>query len=94
MERRGSPRYPAPLSITAQPVNQELDAAGEHIQATGINLSASGLLFTSSGPLLSDWAVISMDSADGQLNFLAKRIRLRRDGADYEIAVQFIRILA
>lgn len=94
MERRTSPRYPAPLTLTALPVNEELAKTGEPLQATAIDFSASGLRFLSIAPLLSDWAVISMNSADRQVCIFAKRVRLSRDGTDYEIAVQFIRMLA
>jgi len=75
-------------------VNEELDKTGDPLQATGVDLSASGLRFTSTTPLLSDWAVISMDSADRKVNIFAKRVRLKRDGADYQVAVQFVRLLA
>ena len=94
MERRTSPRYPAPLSLTAQPVNEELAKTGEPLQATAIGLSASGLHFMSTTPLLSDWEVISMNSADRQVSIFANRVRLNRDATDYQIAVQFIRMLA
>ncbi|WP_254510683.1 PilZ domain-containing protein [Anatilimnocola floriformis] len=94
--RRNSPRNPAHLVVAVQPVNGQREAMGARLDAVSIDLSRGGLCLMSDHPLLSDLAIVDLLAADSDqiIRLLAERIRCRRKGSMFEIAVRFVEKLS
>ncbi|WP_145095103.1 PilZ domain-containing protein [Anatilimnocola aggregata] len=94
--RRQAVRHPASLVLIIQPVAGGHEAAGEPLHAVSLDLSQSGLRFCCDRPLLTDLAIVSIQAAEHELvvRLLAQRIRCRRNGPLFEIAVKFVEKLS
>ena len=90
--RRSSPRIPVCLVVTAQPVSGQREPLGDLLNAVTVDISRGGASFVSDHPLLSDLAILEIVAAesDQTIRLLAERIRCRRNGAMFEIAVRFV----
>lgn len=90
--RRGSPRLPAQLVVSVQPVSARREPLGAALDAVSIDLSQGGVCFVSDHPLLADLATVELLAAgsDQSIRVLAERIRCRRVGGMFEIAVRFV----
>ena len=94
--RRRSPRVEAQLVVTVQPVSSQREPLGQRLEAVTLDLSRGGVCFISDHPLLSDLAVVEIAAAgtDRAVRLLAERVRCKRQGAMFEIAVQFVEKLS
>ena len=94
--RRASERHPAPLVVSIQPLTANRKPVGQPLAAISRDLSQSGLCFLSDHPLLSDLAEVEIQAASSEqsVHLLAERIRCRRFGGMFEIAVRFVEKLA
>jgi len=92
VNRRQTSRHRASLALEVQPLNAERQPSGEPLHAVSLDLSQSGLCFCSDRPLLSDLVVVRIQAAEMkfEVQVLAQRIRCRRTGPLFEIAVQFL----
>lgn len=92
--QRASPRYEAHFAVTVQPVTNNLEPTEEPIEAVSVDLSQGGLCFYSKRPLLSDLTIVRIGGAEGkQVELLSRRVRCRRIGPQFEVAVSFVRKL-
>lgn len=90
--RRRSERLPAHLVVAVQPVNSAHRPQGDRLDAVSIDLSQGGVCFLCDHPLLTDLAIIELQAATSKQSFtlLAERVRCRRNGPMFEIAVKFV----
>jgi hypothetical protein len=94
--RRRSPRLPAHLVVTIQPLTSQRVPLGPLIDGVAVDLSQGGVCIVSDHPLLSDFALVEMQAAstDQTVRLLARRIRCRRKGPMFEIAMRFVEKIA
>jgi hypothetical protein len=94
--RRTSERHAAPLVVSIQPLTASRQPEGLPIAAVSRDLSQGGLSFFSDHPLLADLAEIEIQAASSEqtMLLLAERVRCRRIGGMFEIAVRFVEKLA
>ncbi len=90
--RRGSDRFAAHLVVAVQPVDKCKMPLGPSIDAVALDISQGGVCFVSDHPLLASLAVVELLAAGSEekITLLAERIRCRRVGAMFEIAVRFV----
>ena len=94
--RRRSPRLPAHLVVTMQPLTSHRAPLGPLIDGVAVDLSQGGVCIVSDHPLLSDLALVEMQAAssDQTVKLMARRIRCRRKGPMFEIALRFLEKIA
>ncbi len=90
--RRRSARLPAQLAILVQPLTVAREPVGPPIEGVSLDISQGGVRFVSDRPLLSDFAIVSIQPVANAklLTMLTERIRCRRVGLNFEIAVRFV----
>jgi hypothetical protein len=90
--RRSSERHPAQLVIAIQPLSAARRPQGIPLSAVSVDLSRGGSCFLSDHPLLTDFALVEIQAAGSEqtISLLAERVRCRRTGGMFEIAVKFI----
>ncbi|WP_425614783.1 PilZ domain-containing protein [Anatilimnocola sp. NA78] len=92
VNRRQTLRHRASLVLEVQPLSADQGPLGDPLHAVSIDLSQSGLCFCCDRPLLTDLVMVRIQSAgqDHEVQLLARRIRCRRSGPLFEIAIQFL----
>ena len=82
--------------MNVQPLTQGRAPFGPRVDAVAVDLSQGGVRYVSDQPLLTSLALIELQSARSEQTVLlvAERIRCRRVGAMFEIALRFVEKLA
>jgi len=92
LNRRRSQRLTAHLVVTVQPLTSQRAPHGPLLDAVTIDLSQGGVCIVSDHPLLTDLAIIEMQAAASAqtVRLLVRRIRCKRNGPMFEIALRFV----